>query len=118
MTFEYGLAGVAALAGAATPRASCSPVASCSNLTPLGPRTHCHRAEAEPSALGSIRKKMLTSGLPAVLDDLDETGTLRATIRAGPSPQLMTAVDEQLAGQAIGAVFLVPGAAVTALTWL
>ena len=29
--------------------------------------------------LGSVRKKMLTSGLPAVLDGLDETGTLRAT---------------------------------------
>lgn len=29
--------------------------------------------------LGSVRKKMLTAGLPAVLDDLDETGALRAT---------------------------------------
>ena len=29
--------------------------------------------------LGSVRKKMLTAGLSAVLDDLDETGTLRAT---------------------------------------
>ena len=34
--------------------------------------------------LGSVRKKMLTVGLPAVLDDLDDTGTLRAdsTLRA------------------------------------
>jgi len=29
--------------------------------------------------LGSVRKKMLTAGLPAVLDELDETGTLRVT---------------------------------------
>ena len=37
--------------------------------------------------LGSVRKKMLTSGLPAVLDDLDGTGTLRATstLRANPA---------------------------------
>ena len=36
--------------------------------------------------LGSVRKKMLTAGLPAVLDDLDKTGTLRAasTLRAKP----------------------------------
>ncbi len=36
--------------------------------------------------LGSVRKKMLTTGLPAVLDDLDETGALRATstLRAKP----------------------------------
>lgn len=27
--------------------------------------------------LGSVRKKMLTAGLPAVLDDLDDTGALR-----------------------------------------
>ena len=27
--------------------------------------------------LSSIRKKMLTAGLPAVLDDLDDTGALR-----------------------------------------
>ena len=34
--------------------------------------------------LGSVRKKMLAVGLPAVLDDLDDTGTLRAgsTLRA------------------------------------
>jgi hypothetical protein len=29
--------------------------------------------------LGSVRKKMLTIGLPAVLDDLDDDGTLRVT---------------------------------------
>ncbi len=36
--------------------------------------------------LGSVRKKMLTTGLPAVLDDLDETGALRgtSTLRAKP----------------------------------
>jgi uncharacterized protein YndB with AHSA1/START domain len=36
--------------------------------------------------LGAVRKKMLTTGLPAVLDDLDETGALRATsaLRAKP----------------------------------
>jgi uncharacterized protein YndB with AHSA1/START domain len=36
--------------------------------------------------LGSVRKKMLAVGLPAVLDDLDDTGTLRAgsTLRAKP----------------------------------
>jgi len=36
--------------------------------------------------LGSVRKKMLTTGLPAVLDDLDETGALRTTsaLRAKP----------------------------------
>jgi uncharacterized protein YndB with AHSA1/START domain len=36
--------------------------------------------------LGSVRKKMLTRGLPAVLDDLDETGALRttSTLRAKP----------------------------------
>jgi uncharacterized protein YndB with AHSA1/START domain len=36
--------------------------------------------------LGSVRRKMLTTGLPAVLDDLDETGALRATstLRAKP----------------------------------
>jgi hypothetical protein len=28
--------------------------------------------------LGSVRKKMLTVGLPAVLDDLDDTGVLRS----------------------------------------
>jgi hypothetical protein len=36
--------------------------------------------------LGSVRKKMLTIGLPAVLDDLDDTGALRpsSTLRARP----------------------------------
>jgi uncharacterized protein YndB with AHSA1/START domain len=36
--------------------------------------------------LGSVRKKMLTIGLPAVLDDLDDTGALRtsSTLRAKP----------------------------------
>ena len=29
--------------------------------------------------LGSVRKKMLTLGLPAVLDNLDDTGTLNTT---------------------------------------
>jgi len=29
--------------------------------------------------LGSVRKKMLTAGLPAVLDNLDDTGTLHTT---------------------------------------
>jgi uncharacterized protein YndB with AHSA1/START domain len=29
--------------------------------------------------LGAVRRKMLTVGLPAVLDDLDESGELRAT---------------------------------------
>jgi hypothetical protein len=29
--------------------------------------------------LGTVRRKMLTAGLPAVLADLDETGALRAT---------------------------------------
>jgi hypothetical protein len=38
--------------------------------------------------LGSVRKKMLTIGLPAVLDDLDDTGALRtsSTLRARPVP--------------------------------
>jgi hypothetical protein len=27
--------------------------------------------------LGHVRRKMLTDGLPAVLDDLDDNGTLR-----------------------------------------
>src|SRR6516162_6107696 len=37
--------------------------------------------------LGSVRKKMLTVGLPAVLDDLDDTGALRptSTLRANPA---------------------------------
>ena len=37
--------------------------------------------------LGSVRKKMLTIGLPAVLDDLDDTGALRpaSTLRAKPA---------------------------------
>ena len=30
--------------------------------------------------LGSVRKKMLTAGLPAVLDDLDDSGALRASL--------------------------------------
>ena len=36
--------------------------------------------------LGSVRKKMLSTGLPAVLRDLDEDGSLRATstLRARP----------------------------------
>ena len=36
--------------------------------------------------LGSVRKKMLTVGLPAVLDDLDDTGTLRTTSTLPASP--------------------------------
>ena len=36
--------------------------------------------------LGSVRKKMLTVGLPAVLDDLDDTSTLRATSTLRPKP--------------------------------
>jgi len=36
--------------------------------------------------LSSVRKKMLTAGLPAVLDDLDETGTLRAASTLRPKP--------------------------------
>ena len=35
--------------------------------------------------LGSVRRKMLTVGLPAVLDDLDDGGTPRAT--SAPRPQ-------------------------------
>jgi uncharacterized protein YndB with AHSA1/START domain len=35
--------------------------------------------------LGSVRKKMLTVGLPAVLDDLDDAGTLRASVPSGPT---------------------------------
>jgi hypothetical protein len=35
--------------------------------------------------LGSVRKKMLTVGLPAVLDDLDDAGTLRASAPSGPT---------------------------------
>jgi len=38
--------------------------------------------------LGSVRKKMLTVGLPAVLDDLDDAGTLRASAPSGPSTEL------------------------------
>jgi len=36
--------------------------------------------------LGAVRKKMLTVGLPAILDDLDDTGALRttSTLRAQP----------------------------------
>ena len=37
--------------------------------------------------LGSVRKKMLTVGLPAVLDDLDDDGALRATSALRPGPQ-------------------------------
>src|SRR5271170_2807423 len=36
--------------------------------------------------LSSVRKKMLTVGLPAVLDDLDDTGALRATSALRPKP--------------------------------
>jgi uncharacterized protein YndB with AHSA1/START domain len=36
--------------------------------------------------LGSVRKKMLTVGLQAVLDDLDDNGTLRATSTLKPKP--------------------------------
>ena len=38
--------------------------------------------------IGSVRKKMLTVGLPAVLDDLEDAGTLRvtSTLRANPRP--------------------------------
>jgi hypothetical protein len=36
--------------------------------------------------LGRVRRKMLTAGLPAVLDDLDEDGALRpdSTLKAKP----------------------------------
>jgi hypothetical protein len=33
-----------------------------------------------------VRKKMLAVGLPAVLDDLDDTGALRATSTLRPKP--------------------------------
>ena len=36
---------------------------------------------------GLIRKKMLTDGLPAVLDDLDDTGALRTTAARPASPR-------------------------------
>ncbi len=37
--------------------------------------------------LGRVRRKMLSKGLPAVLDDLDDDGVLRAqAARSGPSP--------------------------------
>lgn len=36
--------------------------------------------------LSSVRKKMLTVGLPAVLDDLDDTGALRTTSALRPRP--------------------------------
>jgi len=38
--------------------------------------------------LGSVCKKMLTVGLPAVLDDLDDTGALRATSTLPANPEL------------------------------
>ena len=38
--------------------------------------------------LGSVRKKMLTVGLPAVLDDLDDAGTLRASAPSGQPTEL------------------------------
>jgi uncharacterized protein YndB with AHSA1/START domain len=36
--------------------------------------------------LGSVRKKMLTAGLPAVLRDLDGDGVLRVTSTLGAKP--------------------------------
>jgi uncharacterized protein YndB with AHSA1/START domain len=36
--------------------------------------------------LGHVRAKMLTVGLPAVLDDLNDDGTLRATSTLAPRP--------------------------------
>ena len=36
--------------------------------------------------LGAVRRKMLAVGLAAVLDDLDETGTLRDGSRLRPKP--------------------------------
>ena len=36
--------------------------------------------------LSSVRKKMLTVGLPAVLDDLDDNGVLRSTSTLRPKP--------------------------------
>jgi uncharacterized protein YndB with AHSA1/START domain len=36
--------------------------------------------------LGRVRTKMLTVGLPAVLDDLDDDGTLRPTSTLAPKP--------------------------------
>jgi uncharacterized protein YndB with AHSA1/START domain len=38
--------------------------------------------------LGSVRKKMLTVGLPAVLDDLDDRGALRATSALRAKPEI------------------------------
>jgi uncharacterized protein YndB with AHSA1/START domain len=37
--------------------------------------------------LGSVRKKMLTFGLPAVLDDLDDTGTPAPPAPSRPTPR-------------------------------
>jgi uncharacterized protein YndB with AHSA1/START domain len=37
--------------------------------------------------LGNVRAKMLTVGLPAVLDDLDDNGMLRATSTLAPKPR-------------------------------
>jgi uncharacterized protein YndB with AHSA1/START domain len=36
--------------------------------------------------LGRVRTKMLTAGLPAVLDDLDDDGVLRASSNLRPAP--------------------------------
>jgi len=36
--------------------------------------------------LGSVRKRMLTCGLPAVLADLDDNGELQASSTQGPNP--------------------------------
>ena len=36
--------------------------------------------------LGSVRTKMLSAGLPAVLDDLNDDGTLRPTSTLKPKP--------------------------------
>jgi hypothetical protein len=36
--------------------------------------------------LGSVRRKMLTVGLPAVLNDLDDNGVLRSTSTLRPKP--------------------------------
>ena len=37
--------------------------------------------------LGAVRRKMLTVGLPAVLDDLDENGALRGSSTLKPKPR-------------------------------
>jgi hypothetical protein len=36
--------------------------------------------------LGSVRRKMLTVGLPAVLGDLDDNGVLRSASTLRPKP--------------------------------